>query len=353
MNKNNSGSDFKVTIIVPCYNMEHKIGRLLESLLIQTNTCFSVLIVDDGSKDKTMDAIEHYSNSFKEKGISLTCIQQTNQGAASAINNALPLVDTEFFCLPDADDFYSEKYVEECLTFMDRNPDCGIVFTQCRVYHQNDLKHPIGVLKRTDKFRCDNRALFKEFYLDKNVYFCPNYMIRTQSFYNANNGREIVGGKHGQNYQMILPLVYCTQVGYIENKLYNYVIYNNSDSHGARTINQRFDHIDGSYDVLVNTFLKINIPQEERAQYIQDVQQKNFILKARVAVHYGDSVAFYSQTAHILPDYMPSDLYKIIRYKNYPLYFSICSRILKCKEYLRNSPIRYSIKSLLNRIQNN
>ena len=51
----------KVTIIVPCYNMEHKIGRLLDSLLIQTSTEFSVLIIDDGSKDKSVDIINHYS----------------------------------------------------------------------------------------------------------------------------------------------------------------------------------------------------------------------------------------------------------------------------------------------------
>jgi glycosyltransferase involved in cell wall biosynthesis len=343
----------KVTIIVPCYNMEHKIGRLLDSLLIQTSTEFSVLIIDDGSKDKSVDIINHYSIFFEKRGIPLTCIQQSNQGAASAVNNALSLVDTKYFCLPDADDFYSRDYIKRCLTYLEDNSRCGIVFTQCRVYYQNDLENPIGVFKRKDQFHCDNISIFKDFYMDRNVYFCPNYMIRTHSFEIANNGRDIIGGKHGQNYQMILPLVYSTQVGYLNEPLYNYIIYKNSDSHGTRTIQQRFEHIDGGYEILVNTFSRIDIPMEEREQYIMDVIQKKHILKARIAVCYGDRIAFDSEVVQILPTYMPQDLYRINRNKNYPLFFLIYSKKQQYKEYLRNCPLRFIIKSLLNKIQRN
>ena len=350
MNNTTIGSSPKVTIIVPCYNMEHKIGRLLDSLLIQTVSCFTVLIVDDGSKDKSIEVIEHYSSLFENKGINIVCIKQHNQGAASAINNALPLIKTDYFCLPDADDFYSKKYIEECLLFLERNLDCGIVFTQCRVFYQNDLKHPIGVFNRADKFQGDNKAIFKDFYMDRNVYFCPNYMIRTRSFEYANNGREIVGGKHGQNYQMILPLVYCTRVGYIDQELYNYIIYKNSDSHGKRTIHQRYQHVDGGYDILFNTFSRINIPREEKEKYIKDVLQKNFVSKARIALCYGNRSVYDAQIAQILPEYMPSDLKRIEHNKSFPFYFLICSSIQKCREYLRNTSTRYRIKALLNRL---
>ena len=47
-----------VSIIIPCYNMEHYISRLLESILSQTWPYIEILVVDDGSTDGSKDVIK-------------------------------------------------------------------------------------------------------------------------------------------------------------------------------------------------------------------------------------------------------------------------------------------------------
>lgn len=65
-----------VSIITPCYNGEKLIHRLLDSILSQDYPSIEMIIVDDGSKDKTHDVIENYINKFKQKGIACcTCIK--------------------------------------------------------------------------------------------------------------------------------------------------------------------------------------------------------------------------------------------------------------------------------------
>ena len=96
-----------VSIITPCYNGEKLIHRLLDSILSQDYPSIEMIIVDDGSKDKTHDVIENYINKFKQKGYNLLYLYQDNAGQAAAINKALPEVNGEFLVWPDADDYYS------------------------------------------------------------------------------------------------------------------------------------------------------------------------------------------------------------------------------------------------------
>ena len=52
----------KVTVIIPCYNMELKISRMLNSLMTQTSREFKVYVIDDGSKDKSKDRSEEHTS---------------------------------------------------------------------------------------------------------------------------------------------------------------------------------------------------------------------------------------------------------------------------------------------------
>lgn len=332
--------------------MELKIHRLLDSLLNQTMYDFIVIIIDDGSKDDSKAIIGAYKKKFEEKGIHLRYLYQDNQGAAAAINNGLQYVETPYFCLPDADDFYTHTYIEECVSYLENNSDVGIVFTRCKAYYQDDLKHPVYDLYRKDHFECSNKKIFEDFYWDRNVYYCPQYMIRTSSFLEYNKGREIAGGKYGQNYQMIMPLAYHSKFGYIDKSLYNYIIYSNSDSHGSKTLEQQFNHIDGGVILLTDVFERIGLNHDEFEHHIHMAKQKCLITKAFVSCVYNDRQHFELFYNEIEEELLPEKLKKLYLVRNYkPLFTAACFK-LKLDNYLRLNRLVFKLRALLYRFKN-
>ena len=74
-----------VSIIVPAYNIESWIGRCLESLRYQTYKNIEVIVVDDGSRDRTGELCD----AFAQADGRFRVVHQENQGAAEARNRGL------------------------------------------------------------------------------------------------------------------------------------------------------------------------------------------------------------------------------------------------------------------------
>ena len=94
-----------VSIIIPCYNCEKYLNRLLDSILIQDYKFIEILIVNDGSIDNIERIILSYMIKFSERNINLIYINQSNSGQSSALNNALKFISGEFLIWPDSDDW--------------------------------------------------------------------------------------------------------------------------------------------------------------------------------------------------------------------------------------------------------
>lgn len=339
----------KVTVIIPCYNMELKISRMLNSLMTQTSREFKVYVIDDGSKDKSKAVIEDYVERFARLGISLNYIHQDNAGVSAAVNNGLKRVDTDFFCLPDADDYLEATYMEECIGFLMSHQDCGIVFTQCNVFHQNQLGKRIGLLQRKDAFEKPKIDICKDFIWGNGVYYCPNYMIRTKDFKIANGDLQIEAGRYGQNYQILLPITFSTRSGYIAKPLYNYIIYNQSISHGKRTIEQRYMSFDGGTKSLHETIKKMKLDEDIECEFHYQIEQKNAIQKAEVACEYGDKKLFEEFYGQIDREYLSSKLKRIYNRRKWPLLFKFESFKIRSRKMLSGSDLTYKIKSFLSK----
>lgn len=89
-----------VSILMPSYNYETYIGQAIESVLHQTFHEWELIIIDDGSKDKSIKKIKE----FKDNRIVLKT--QKNQGVTVTLNKALSLARGDYICFLDADDKY-------------------------------------------------------------------------------------------------------------------------------------------------------------------------------------------------------------------------------------------------------
>lgn len=118
-----------LTIVVPAYNVEKYIGQCLESLVRQSCTRFSVIIVNDGSTDKmTARICENYVQRFPQL---FQYIYQENKGLGAARNTGMRMVHTPYIGFLDSDDWLCERYVERVVEEVEYyNDNCiDIIFT--------------------------------------------------------------------------------------------------------------------------------------------------------------------------------------------------------------------------------
>lgn len=95
----------KVSVIIPIYNGEKYLRQCMDSVINQDICSKEIICVDDGSKDMSVQIIQEY----QEKYPYIKLVQQTNQGAAIARNNALEIATGKYIAFMDADDFYLDS----------------------------------------------------------------------------------------------------------------------------------------------------------------------------------------------------------------------------------------------------
>ena len=125
-----------VSVIIPAFNAETYIRRTINSVLGQTYKRIEVLVVDDGSTDRTSEIVE----SIAEKDSRIFLIQQQNAGVADARNLAIQEAKGEFIANIDADDiWYPENIEKQMEQMLLAGPTVGVVYAWSVVIDENDL----------------------------------------------------------------------------------------------------------------------------------------------------------------------------------------------------------------------
>ncbi len=112
----------RISIVIPAYNDERTLRETLESALNQTCPAHEVLVVDDGSKDRT----EEIARSFGDR---IRYIKQNNQGIAGARNTAVREATGDWIAFLDHDDLVLPTKIEKQLALIDANPDLVVVYS--------------------------------------------------------------------------------------------------------------------------------------------------------------------------------------------------------------------------------
>ena len=90
----------KLSIIIPCYNVENFVQNCTESIVMQQGFDFEMIMINDGSKDNTQQVLENLA----EKDFRIKVINQQNQGLSGARNTGIEKATGEYIMFVDADD---------------------------------------------------------------------------------------------------------------------------------------------------------------------------------------------------------------------------------------------------------
>jgi len=115
----------KVSVIIPTYNRAGYIEEAIDSVLAQTYKDFEIIVIDDGSTDKTRKVLRKYTGQIRY-------FPQENQGVAVSRNKGIAVSRGEYVAFLDSDDAWLPKKLERQVAFLEEHPDialvCGEVF---------------------------------------------------------------------------------------------------------------------------------------------------------------------------------------------------------------------------------
>lgn len=126
----------QISIIIPTYNMEKYIGKCLDSLLIPEFDQVEVLVVNDGSKDRSSEIAHNYADRYPD---SIRVIDKQNGNYGSCINTALPLCTGRYVKILDADDTFDTAAFSELVKLLPSVNDDVIITPFCVVNENGDV----------------------------------------------------------------------------------------------------------------------------------------------------------------------------------------------------------------------
>lgn len=165
-----------VSVIVPVYNTEKYLSRCIDSIIRQTYSDLEVLLINDGSSDKSGTICREYADIDNR----IKVINQSNQGVSKARNRGLEVASGEFVCFVDSDDWIDDTHIEGLVVSIAGN-DCI-----CEGYIRGNTQSILEA-KRVDLFKIDGNEL-AVFFVNGYVHPCWNKLFK-KSIIEDNNIR--------------------------------------------------------------------------------------------------------------------------------------------------------------------
>ncbi len=166
----NYRKNHKVSILIPCYNSEAFISETLNCCLNQTYQNIEVVLVDDGSKDKSLEI----ASKFEDKRIKV--ISQSNSGACRARNLAFKNCTGDYIMYLDADDLISNTYVELLVNALEGKSINTIATGQWDRFHK-DIKEATFPLLNIYKNYDQAFNLLIDMWTFGEMLACTSYLI--------------------------------------------------------------------------------------------------------------------------------------------------------------------------------
>lgn len=141
--------NYKVSVIVPVYNVEKYLRRCVDSIISQTYKNLEIILIDDGSTDNSGKICDEYSKSDNR----IIVIHQSNQGPSGARNTGLSMATGDFTIFVDSDDWIENNLIKKMLSKLVAYDldiiECGINW----VYGNNKRSTTTGEFVITDQIQ--------------------------------------------------------------------------------------------------------------------------------------------------------------------------------------------------------
>lgn len=117
-----------VSVIIPTYNCERYIAETIDSILDQSFKDIELIVVDDGSTDRTPEIVAAY-------GSRVRLVVQENARVCAARNRGINEAAGQYICLLDHDDYWFPHKLEQQVNLLEAHPETGVVYSEFILWH--------------------------------------------------------------------------------------------------------------------------------------------------------------------------------------------------------------------------
>lgn len=251
------GKNPKISVIVPMYNVEDYVGKCFESLRNQIFKDFEVLMINDGSPDKSADI----AREFAAKDSRFRLIHRNNGGLSAARNTGIKFSRGEYLSFVDGDDFVSPTYLQ---TMYDAIKVTGADMAYCRYkfHFPKSGRNVAPPLRAKEKVR-DNESAMKMLISDFIIHHYAWNKLYKKSLFTDNNIRYL---------KMYFEDISTTpRLLYYANKIaitadYSYYYVKRPGSIMATMNAQKINDYVGAYGIMRNFYEQKNCYQKYRTR---------------------------------------------------------------------------------------
>lgn len=175
----------KVSVIVPFYNVEGYIEKCLETLVNQTLQDIEIILVNDGSKDRSVNIVKKFQRNYPEK---IVYLEKENGGLSDARNYAIPYAKGEYIAFLDSDDYVEKDMYQKMYNLAVKEESDMVECDFCWEYPDKTRKDVgeiyHGTKEMIEKIRVVawNKLIKKEILEDTKIQFPKGYRYEDVEF---------------------------------------------------------------------------------------------------------------------------------------------------------------------------
>ncbi len=122
----------KVSVVIPVYGVEKYIAATVQSVLEQTYKNFELLLIDDGSPDRSVEICQQFTDPR------IKIIRQQNRGVSAARNTGIRHAQGKYVAFLDGDDLWLPEKLEKHVAHLENSPNVGISFSRSAFIDETD-----------------------------------------------------------------------------------------------------------------------------------------------------------------------------------------------------------------------
>lgn len=263
----------KISIVVPIYNVEKYLERCIETLINQTYKDIEIILVNDGSTDKSA----FICKSYQEKDKRIKIINKENGGLSDARNFGLNAASGEYVLFVDSDDYIELDTCEKFSKILEINENLDIVTGNANVI-KNSVNEKMNHSHFASESSCTGSQYLKNELSLNCMYMAAWLNLYKVSFLRNNNLYYKKGLLHED--EELTPRIFlkANSVMHLDYCFYNYIIRENSIS-TSKNLSKNADHLfstlydlDKLYDTIEDDDLKKLLKNSLAEKYLNMFQ---------------------------------------------------------------------------------
>jgi len=209
-----------VTALIPTYNSDTYICETVESVLAQTYPMHEVIVVDDGSTDRTEQVLARYEGKIRY-------VRQANAGPPAARNTGLKLATGEWIALLDSDDLWVPQKTKLQMNYVVDHSTCSLVYTDMKTFDATGIIEESVKISRN--LTLPSGRIFPQVFAET-LFQTSSVLIRKSCIDRA--GGFDTSLRMGDDYEFFMRMARHYEFGYVDEPL---VLYRQHPTQGTRT----------------------------------------------------------------------------------------------------------------------